>query len=71
MVGQYTFFVATNVPSVEVSLCSLAVFGTRYIRLEFLTDTIEVQANDQFVILVPHVYAEDTIADQLAIDLRQ
>ena len=34
MSGQYTFFVATGVPSLEVSICSLGVFGPSYVRKE-------------------------------------
>ena len=32
MSGQFTFFVATGLPSEEVSICSVGVFGTSYIR---------------------------------------
>ena len=71
MSGRYTFFVSTIVPSVEVSICTVAVFGTSYIRIETLTDTIVIQAGDQSVLSVPHVFAEDVIGDQLAIELRQ
>ena len=30
MVGQYTFFVTTGVPSFELSICSIGVFGVDY-----------------------------------------
>ena len=71
MSGRYTFFVATSVPSDKVSICTIAVFGTRYIRFESLVDTLKIQANDQSVLSVPHVYSEEKIGNQLAIDLRQ
>ena len=71
MSGQFTFYVATVVPTDEISICAVAVFGTRYIRDEPLQSTIEIQANSSFVLSVPHVRAEDVIGNMLAIDLRQ
>ena len=44
MAGRYTFFVATGVPSVKISICSIAVFGTRYIRAQTLTTYFVIQA---------------------------
>ena len=32
MAGRYTFYVATKVPTKEVAISSIAVFGTRFIR---------------------------------------
>ena len=71
MSGQYTFFVAAGVPSEAVALCSIAVFGTCYIRDESLTDIIEIQTGNQSVLSVQHVHSEETIGNQLVIDLRQ
>ena len=71
MSGQFTFYVATVVPTFEISICSVAVFGTRYIRDEPLQSTIEIEANRSVVFSVPHVHAEDVIGNHLAIDLRQ
>ena len=70
MLGEYTFAVANYVPSVSVSVCDLAVMGTAYIRDEPLTDTAEVTIGSTTSLTVPHVYAEDTIGNTLAIDLR-
>ena len=42
MSGQFTFFVANGVPTTEVFICTLAVFGTRFIRDEPLKSTIEL-----------------------------
>ena len=58
-------------PTVDISICAVAVFGTRYIRDEPLKSSIKIQANSSSVLSVPHVYAEDVIGNQLAIDLRQ
>ena len=71
MSGRYTFFVAAGVPIKQLSICNIAVFGTRYIREAPLTTTVEVKTDSYSVIDVPHVYAEDVIADQLAINIRQ
>ena len=71
MSGQYTFFVSTGVPTEELSLCSIGVFGTIYIRKELITTTFNILTDTQSVIKVPHVFAEDFIGDKLAIDLRQ
>ena len=69
MSGRYTFFVATGVPTIQISICSVAVFGTRYIRAQTLTNYFVLVAGSQAVLNVPHVYAEDTIADTLKINL--
>ena len=44
MSGQYTFFEATGVPSVEASICSLGVFGENYIRDVALEKSILIAA---------------------------
>ena len=62
MSGRYTFFVATSLPTDAISICTIAVIGTRYIRVESLTDTIEIQDGEQKVLSVPHVFPEDVIA---------
>ena len=71
MSGRYTFFVAFGVPTDRLSICTVAVFGTRYIREVPLKSTIVVKAGDTYVFTVPHVYSEYIIANILAIDLRQ
>ena len=71
MSGQYTFFVTTGLPTKELSICSVGVFGTRYIRKELIKNTFNILTDAQSVIKVPHVFAEDVIGDKLAIDLRQ
>ena len=63
MAGRYKFFIATVVPTAQISICSVAVFGTRYIRDTPLTSTIVIKAGDQLVLSVEHVYAENVIAD--------
>ena len=42
MSGQFTFFVASKVPTGSISICTLAVFGTRYIRNKPLESTIKL-----------------------------
>ena len=69
MSGQFTFFVATGVPSVEVSICSVGVFGTRYIRASDPPSFITLDACTK-ILTVDHVHAEDAIGDTLAINLK-
>ena len=58
-------------PSIDISICAVAVFGTRYIRDDPLKSTIEIPANSSSVLSVLHVHAEDVIGNHLDIDLRQ
>ena len=56
MSGRYTFFVATVVPSVEVSICTIAVFGVpSYVRDVTLADSIEIMAGNSETLSVEHV----------------
>ena len=68
MAGRYTFFVGTGLPTKEVSICSVGVFGTRYIRASDPPSSITLDASPK-VLTVNHVYAEDDISDVLAIKL--
>ena len=70
MSGMYTFYVARTIPTESVTLCDTAVIGTAFIRDEPLADTIEVQAGETATLSVPHVRAQDTIGNVIAIDLR-
>jgi hypothetical protein len=71
MSGQFTFYISTVVPSVEISVCAIAVFGTRYIRDEPLKSTLKIKSGDQSVFSVPHIHSEDVIGNQLNVELRQ
>ena len=57
MLGTFTHVMAYQVPTVSVTLCDLAVIGTKYIRDEALPASIEVQAGSPVVLIVSHVYA--------------
>jgi hypothetical protein len=70
MSGRYTFFVAAGVPSVKLSICNIAVFGTRYIRATDPPSSITLDTCSK-TLTVSHVYAEDVIADTLEINLKQ
>ena len=63
MSGQYTFFVATKVPAKELSLCSVGVFGTSYIRKEPIKSSFEIKTKSKSIINVPHVFEEDAIVN--------
>ena len=71
MIGRYTFFVAADLPTKSVNVCSMGVMGTRVVRDETLVESIEVRADTQFSLSVPHVYPEDVIGTQFVVDLRQ
>lgn len=71
MEGQYTFIAATGLPSENVSICSVGVMGTTYVRDETLPSSIEVFVGGTEIIRVPHIRAEDDIGNVLAINLRQ
>ena len=42
MEGRYTYFVATGLPTESVSVCSIAVTGTRYVRDQAVDDSISI-----------------------------
>ena len=71
MSGLYTFYVATSVPTVDISICAIAVFGTRFIRDKPLKSAIEIKINSSSLLSIPHVHAEHKIGNQIAIDIRQ
>ena len=71
MSGQFTFFFATKVPAKELSLCSVGVFGTSYIRKEPIKSSFEIKTKSKSIINVPHVFEEDAIVNQLKVNLRQ
>ena len=70
MSGRFTFLVATGLPTNEIGICAVAVFGTHYIRATTLESTITIKVGDKSVFSVPHVQAEDVIGNQLDINLR-
>ena len=70
MAGRYTFIVGTGLPKEEVSICSVGVFGARYIRASDPPSSITLHGSPK-VLTVNNVYAEDEISDVLAIKLRQ
>ena len=53
----YTFFVASKVPKIKLSLCSVGVFGLDYARKESIKNFIQI-SDDQFFIFVSHVFAQ-------------
>ena len=70
MLGTFTHVMAYHVPTETVTLCDLAVIGTKYIRDKAIPGSIEVQAGSSVVLIVSHVHAADTIGNVLDIDLR-
>ena len=55
----------------EVSICSIGIMGTKYVRAETLQNSIEVVKGDsQTVLVVPHIYSSVPIGTTLEINLR-
>ena len=55
----------------EMSLCSVGIMGTSYVRDEPLLEEIELTQGDTMIIDVPHIYGEYTIGTEQSINLRQ
>ena len=74
MQGQYVFIVADlshlRGDYYKMSLCNLGIMGTRYVRDESFEESIEIIKGNSISILVPHVYSELPIANELEINLR-
>ena len=76
--GTYLHYVAdlnhlaTSYTNCETSICTVGVFGTRYVRDgDPLPGTIEVAQGEVFSLSVPYIYSEFTIGTTLVINLRQ
>ena len=55
----------------EMSMCSVGIMGTSYVRDESLPEKIELTHGDTMIIDVPHIYGEYTIGTEHSINLRQ
>ena len=71
MEGQYTYLVATNVPTDYVSICSAAVFGTTYARPTTALTALSLGYGVKISYKIGHIAAEDAIGNIISIDLRQ
>ena len=78
MEGAYLHFVAdlshlmVTHGSFTTSICTVGVFGTRYVRDgDPLPSSIEIAQGEVIRVSVPHIYSEFTIGTTLAINLRQ
>ena len=76
--GTYLHFVANlshlmaTHGSFTTSICTVGVFGTRYVRDgDPLPSSIEIAQGEVFRLRVPHIYSEFTIGTTLNINLRQ
>ena len=76
--GTYLHFVAdlshlmSTYGSIATSICTIGVFGTRYVRDEDpLPNLIEVVQGEVFRLSVLNIYSEFTIGTTLDINLRQ
>ena len=76
--GAYLHFVADlshlmpSPGSFTTSICTVGVFGTRYVRDgDPLPSSLEVAQGEVIRLSVPHIYSEFEIGTTLAINLRQ
>ena len=49
----------------QMSLCSVGIMGTSYIRNESLPGNLEIAQGETMVLSVPHIYGEYTIGTAL------
>ena len=75
--GSHLHFVASlshlmaAYESFEMSICTVGVFGTKYVRGgDPLPETIEIAQGEVTRLSVPHIYSEFAIGTTLAINLR-
>ena len=74
MEGQYIHIVADLrhlVGPYKMSICSVGVFGTCYIRDEKITDSHELTQGEMMTFSIPHYYSEYDIGTTYKINLRQ
>ena len=69
MLGRYTFFVASGVPSEHVSVCSVGIFGAQYYTDNRLT-FIKVTGICPRKYGLKYVWQTDVTGDTRAINLR-
>lgn len=75
--GQYTHLVADlghlAGQDYAMSICQLGIMGTKYLRdtEEPLQEAVELFQGETWQVEVAHIYSAYTIANTLAIDLRQ
>ena len=74
-VGKYIHIVADlshmSGQNYEVSICSIGIMGTKYVRAETLQNSIEVvKGGSQTVLVVPNIYSSVPIGTTLEINLR-
>ena len=54
----------------KVSICSLGLFGTKYVRDVPVPSTITIRKGDSYSQLIAQIYSFYEIGTKLAIDLR-
>ena len=71
-VADLSHLITTDPYSFTTTICTVGVFGTRYVRDgDPLPSSIEVAQGQVFSLSVPHIYSELAIGTTLAINLRQ
>ena len=59
-----------GVPSENVTVCSVGVFGNNYIRDVAAVTIVEIPAGETHIVQIEHVRAEYAQGNDLAINLR-
>ena len=67
--GRFTFYRATGLSEfqINVSVCSVAVMGTKYIRAAPLASDLVIFSETTTTLKVPHVYSELPIGNVLVV----
>ena len=75
--GQYLSIVSdlrdvfAQYSTYQMSLCSVGIMGTSYIRDVSLPDRLVLSQGENLTLEVPHIYGEYTIGTEQSINLRQ
>ena len=71
MTGEYVTFVARGVPSANLSLCTVGIFGNSFVRDISPETTVEIPAGERHTLKVEHIKAEHAQSNNPTINLRQ
>ena len=72
MVADHNYIATESIPGDEISICSVGVYGTQYVRDgESVPSSIEVDKGQSTTVSIKHIYSKLTITNALSINLRQ
>ena len=70
LVADMSTYTGSAAPTDTVSVCSLGIYGTKYVRDEPLSTSHTVTRGQVSTITVPDIYSFYEIGNELAISLR-